>query len=776
MKHTPCLILLGASSCVWAGTFSGAAALDDTIGQAIRENRIPGAVLVVGHAGEIVYRKAYGYRAVLPAPEPMAPDTIFDCASLTKVVATTSALMKLFEEGKLRPNDRVTEYLPEFQGGKSEITVRNLLTHFSGLRPDLDLEPAWSGYETGIHRALIDKPAGPPGARFVYSDINFILLGEIVRRLSGETLPEYAAKTVFSPLGMRDTMFQPPDSLRPRIAPTEMVEKAHLLRGVVHDPTARYMGGVAGHAGLFSTAGDLARFCQMLLGKGVWQGRRIFSPLTIEKFTSPQSPPDQPILRGLGWDIDSPFSGERGDLFPIGSYGHTGFTGTSLWLDPRSNTYVILLTNSVHPNLRPAITSLRAKVATIVAASLGIETPGVSLTGYSETLSGAGLHREVTRNGQVRTGLDVWEEEGFRALQGKRVGLITNQTGIDREGRRNVDRMLASGVQVSALYSPEHGFAGREDHEGIGNTVDSNTGIKVWSLFADKDRRPTPEMLRGIDALVFDIQDIGARFYTYVSTMAYAMEEAARAKIPYYVLDRPNPITGVHVEPPLLDRDKLSFIGYFPLPLRHGMTMGELATLFNAENHVGADLTVVRMKGWERGDWFDSTGLPWVNPSPNIRGLTAALLYPGVALLEYSPNYSVGRGTDAPFEMIGADFIRGPELAAYLNQRWIPGVRFYPVRFQPSESHLARTEVEGVRFAVTNRESFDSARLGLEIAGTLLKLYPGRISLELNRQLIGSEETLRRLAAGEDPQTIRQVQQDTLQTFLSLREKYLLYR
>ena len=283
-------------------------------------------------------------------------------------------------------------------------------------------------------------------------------------------------------------------------------------------------------------------------------------------------------------------------------------------------------------------------------------------------------------------------------------------------------------------------------------------------------------MLRGIDALVFDIQDIGARFYTYVSTMAYAMEEAAKAHIPFYVLDRPNPITGVHVEPPMLDRDKLSFVGYFPLPLRHGMTMGELARLFNAENHIGADLTVVPMKGWERGDWFDSTGLPWVNPSPNIRSLTAALLYPGVAMLEYSPNYSVGRGTDAPFEMIGADFIRGTELAAYLNQRWIPGVRFYPVRFQPSASHLAGTEIHGVRITVTNRESCDSARLGLEIAAALLKLYPGKISLEPNRKLIGNEEVMRALAAGEDPEAIRQQQQDALQPFLRLREKYLLYR
>jgi uncharacterized protein YbbC (DUF1343 family) len=341
-------------------------------------------------------------------------------------------------------------------------------------------------------------------------------------------------------------------------------------------------------------------------------------------------------------------------------------------------------------------------------------------------------------------------------------------------------RLRASAWDSSPIIresiATEHGFAGKEDRENVGNAIDSKTGIKVWSLFTDKNHRPTAEMLRDIDALVFDIQDIGARFYTYVSTMAYGMEEAAKAHIPYFVLDRPNPITGVHVEPPILDRDKLSFIGYFPLPLRHGMTMGELAAMFNVENHIGAELTVVRMKGWERGDWFDSTGLMWTDPSPNIRSLTAALVYPGVAMLEYSTNYSVGRGTEAPFEMIGAGFIHGTELAAYLNQRWIPGARFYAVRFQPSSSHLAGTEIQGVRVEVTNRESLDSARLGLELAGALLTLYPGQISLDVNRNLIGSQETVRALVNGEDPRLIRQQQQDALQPFLALREKYLLYR
>jgi uncharacterized protein YbbC (DUF1343 family)/CubicO group peptidase (beta-lactamase class C family) len=759
-----------AACAVGAQTFSASPLLDRAVEQAIQEGRIPGAVLLIGHKGQIVHRKAYGKRALVPTPEPMTVDTIFDLASLTKVVATTSSLMKLFEEGKFRLNERVTQYLPEFMEGKSEITIRNLFTHFSGMPPDLALNPPWSGYQTGIRMAMNERPGAPPGEHFTYSDINFILLGELVHRLSGQMLSDYAREHVFLPLGMRETMFQPPASLIPRIAPTERDgPNGAPLRGIVHDETSRYMGGVAGHAGLFSTADDLARFCEMLLHNGELDGARLFSALTVEKFTTPQSPADQPILRGLGWDIDSPLSGNRGELFPIGSYGHTGFTGTSIWIDPVSNTYVILLANSVHPFRRPAITGLRGKVATITAAALGIDAPGVALTGYNETINGAGLHREVDRNILTLTGLDVLAAEGFQPLKGKRVGLITNHTGVDHTGRRNIDIMRAAGVNLVALFSPEHGFAGAEDRPDVGDTTDPATGIKVYSLYG-KTQRPTPELLGnelGLGALVFDIQDVGTHFYTYETTMAYAMEAAAKARIPYFVLDRPNPITGVHVEGPLLDRDQLSFVGYFPVPLRHGMTMGELAKLFNGENHIGADLTVVPMKDWQRGDWFDASDLPWINPSPNMRSLNAALLYPGVAMLEYSKNYSVGRGTDAPFEQIGADFIHGPELAAYLNRRRIPGVRVYATRLPTGE---------GVRFVITDRDNFDSARLGLEIAAALEKLYPGKIDFDVDKKLIGSAEVIRELAAGDDPRDIQQRMADSVAAFLKLREKYLLYQ
>jgi len=776
--------ILAALSCalLWVAslhgqTFSGAAAVDQQMERAVEDGLIPGAVVVIGHNGQIVYQKAYGSRALIPRREPMTLDTIFDAASLTKVIATTPSIMRLFEQGQIRLNDPVTKYLPEFQGGHSDITIRNLMTHFSGLRPDLDLKPAWSGYETGIQRALADKPAGPPGVRFVYSDINFILLGEIVHRLSGKMLNEYASENFYQPLGMRETTFLPAASLRPRIAPTEINPMTgQPLRGEVHDDTARYMGGVAGHAGVFTTAADLAKFAQMMLDGGQINGVRLFSPSTVEKFTTPQSPPDQPILRGLGWDIDSPYSSNRGELFPIGSYGHTGFTGTSVWIDPFSHSYLIILTNVVHPHRGHSLTSLRSRVATLVAASLGVTAPGVKLTSYNDTIVGPGLHREVDPKDEVLTGLDVLAENNFAALRGKRIGLITNQTGLSRDGKRNVDLMLAAGVRVTALFSPEHGINGAEDREHISDAKDSASGLPVFSLYNASSRRIQTEMLDNIDILVFDIQDVGARFYTYSCTMLYSMEEAARKHLPFFVLDRPNPITGTHVEGPMLDPDLESFTGCFEIPVQHGMTLGELAGMANGERKLGADLHVVEMRGWSRGDWFDATGLPWVDPSPNLRSLNAAILYPGLAMLEASPNYSVGRGTDSPFELLGADWIRGRELAGFLNGRFIPGVRAYPVRFRPSASNFSGKTIEGVRFVLTNRDTFDSARLGLEVAYALSKLYPGKIAWQNNRFLIGNHEVIKAMQDGADPRDVLQKMQDSIGRFVERREKYLLYR
>ncbi|HVW10709.1 MAG TPA: exo-beta-N-acetylmuramidase NamZ domain-containing protein [Bryobacteraceae bacterium] len=745
------LIALGCSAALAqsfpaAPAFPTAAELDSTISQSVREDKIPGAVLLIGHDGAVVYRKAYGERALVPVREAMTVDTIFDIASLTKIVATTSALMKLYDEGRFSPDDLVTKYLPEFQGGHSPITIRDLMTHYSGLRPDLELKPAWSGYETGIHRALTDKPAGPPEVKFVYSDINFELLGEIVHRLSGMPENDYVRKILFEPLGMKDTGYLPSPSLRPRIAPTEMQDDGAVLRGVVHDPTARYMGGVAGHAGVFSTADDLAKFCQMILDDGAG----LFHPETVKLFTSAASPKGQANIRGLGWDIDSVYSGNRGNLFPVGhSFGHTGFTGTSIWIDPQSKTYVILLANSVHPHVRPAITPLRRIVATLAAEGVG----------YSGVL----------------TGLDILEASNFKELRGRKIGLITNQTGMDRNGKRNVDLMVEAGLNVVALFSPEHGFAGVEDRPGIENTTDPKTGLRIWSLYGSTNR-PTPAMLAGIDTLVFDIQDVGVRFYTYESTMLYAMEEAAKAKIRFVVLDRPNPITGNRVEGPMLDKDQLSFVGAFPLPLRHGMTIGELARLENSELDLGADLQIVQMTGWKRDQWFDFTALPWVNPSPNIRNLNEAILYPALAMLEYSPNYSVGRGTSAPFEQIGADWIDGAALAAEMNARAIPGVRFHPVQFTPASSNFSGKTIQGIGFELTDRDRFSATTLGTELALALGKLYPGRIKWDASLRLIGNRRTMSAFESSASEADTMTAAQSGIAAFQQLRAKYLLYR
>ncbi len=343
-------------------------AIAAAVERAIADKKLPGAVVLVGRGDRVLYEKAVGQRALEPAPEPMTADTIFDQASLTKVIATTTSVMKLMEDGRIRMNDKVAAFVPGFERyGKADITIRQLMTHTSGLRPDLDLADSWSGYDTAIGLAIEEVPTSAPGARFVYSDINYILLGEIVRRVSGQPLNEFARAHIFAPLGMTDTMFLPADLLKPRIAPTEKCtpfgwpcEGANLqmLRGVVHDPTARRMGGVAGHAGLFSTAADVSIFCQMILNGGSYKGARILSPLTVDKMTTSA---DGRGGRGLGWDIDTAYSSNRGELLPIGSFGHTGFTGTSIWIDPQTKMYVVFMSNRVHPNGKGDVTPLRAQ-------------------------------------------------------------------------------------------------------------------------------------------------------------------------------------------------------------------------------------------------------------------------------------------------------------------------------------------------------------------------------------------------------------------------------
>jgi uncharacterized protein YbbC (DUF1343 family) len=778
------------------------ARIDATVAASIKNKELPGAVILVGHNGQIVWRKAYGSRAVEPQRETMTTDTIFDLASLTKIVATATSIMILIERGEVRLADPVVKFIPEMKGGgRDAITIEQLLTHVSGFAPDFDLRERWTGYDEAMKRLYREPLRNAPGARFVYSDINYIALGEVVHRVSGVTLDEFARANIFVPLGMRNTGFKPAANLTERIAPTEKrrgqmnylgdsgsdagMDGEQWLRGQVHDPTSFRMGGVAGHAGLFSTADDLAIFCQMILGGGSYRGARVLSPYGVATMTQPRAVSDSGAARGIGWDIATSFSANKGDLFPLGSFGHTGFTGTSLWIDPASDTFVVFLSNRVHPDGKGDVSSLRGRIASIVAGAITDTTPARGRAESSSTASEllASLARltspatrgstSIVADAQVLDGIDVLEGDNFAPIAGMRIGLVTNQTGRDRNGRPTIDVLFkAPGVKLTTLFSPEHGIRGLAD-EKVSDTKDEQTGLPIYSLYGEA-RRPKPEQLKELDAIVYDIQDVGARFYTYISTLGYILEEAAKARLPVFILDRPNPINGVDVEGPLADSDKLSFTAYHTIPVRHGMTVGELARLYNDQRKIGADVRVIRMQNWRRAMWFDATNLTWINPSPNMRSLTEATLYPGICLLE-TTNVSVGRGTNTPFELVGAPWLDGQKLASYLNARQIAGVRFVPVRFTPTTATHKDQECGGVNIVITDRTKLQSVGLGIEIAAALRQLYPSEWKIDGFVRLLANSDVFERLKRGDSAESIIRSWTNSLEQFRTARATALLY-
>ncbi|MEA2488576.1 MAG: hypothetical protein QOH21_368 [Acidobacteriota bacterium] len=692
------------------------AEIDATIGEAIAAKKLPGAVLWIERNG-VVYHRAYGNRALVPSIEAMTEDTIFDAASLTKVIATAPSIWWLIERKQIALDEPAKTYLPELID--RSITIRQLLTHTSGLPPSLERSDKWTGYEEGVRRALNTAPRNRPGAIFRYSDINYILLGEIVRRVSGQLLDAFAKREIFDPLGMHDTGFRPTASTR--IAPTEQTEEG-MLRGVVHDPTSRAMGGVAGHAGLFTTAADLAKFARAVL-------RGDFPRAMTER----QSPPEVAIQRAGGFDIDSHYSRPRGEHFSVGSFGHTGWTGPFLWIDPSSHTFYICLSNRVHPDGQGNVVALQRRLGTLVAESLRGVTwapPAVPRVRYS--LSG----------GEAQNGIDVLAASQYELLRGKRIGLITNQSAIDRYGNPTIDLLRsAPGVSLVALFTPEHGLRTIAD-DTVGDEIDPATRLPIWSLYGER-RKPSRQQLAGLDALVFDIQDIGTRFYTYISTMGLAMEAAAEARVPFIVLDRVNPIGGTVVEGPVTEGTP-DFVSWHPLPIRHGKTVGELAQLFRDERHIDVDLTVVAVKNWNHEQWQDEAGLPWINTSPNMRSLEAAALYPGIGLLERA--ISVGRGTDTPFEILGAPYIDGAALIAAVGP--LPGVRLDPVRFTPTASVHKGEPCGGVRITITDRRALRSVDVGLAIAAALVRLYGAKFPLDELQPLLRHKATLERLRTG----------------------------
>jgi SSS family transporter len=902
------------------------------LNDAVAAKKLPGGVVLIGHNGKVVFEHAYGNRKLAGEPgldgqpsaaEPMTEDTIFDMASLTKCLATATAIMQLYEAGKLQFDDPVAKYLPDFAAnGKEKVTIRQLLTHYSGLPEDVSVKDPWGlkapDKAEGIRRAMDSTLYGPPGINFKYSDINFITLGALVEKLSGEPLDVYAREHIFRPLGMLQTYYHPfdktcgptirigaaiypgskpigrigvaclPDTWSPYAIDPDTAPTAHddeskgdpslnpdfdqLLRGTVHDPTTRRMGGVAGHAGVFSTAHDVSLYAQALLDKLTRNtGPFPLKQSTLQLMTKPEQPATASTkatvftqdgkpttglpIRAFGWDINTAFSRPRGEIFPTtqidgtplpgipSSFGHTGFTGTTLWMDPSSDTYVILLANTVHPRGNSPISGVRGQVATAAAKALGLapgypKVPALGLTSTTKESGleplGSALARQATFIPPTQTGIDVLESAHYSALANLaahhnntlKLGLLTNQSGLDAHGTRTVDLLFTEapkavpGLILTTLFSPEHGISGTRDDEHVGNDIDTVTKLPVISLYGAKpaDRHPTHDSLKDLDAIVIDLQDAGVRFWTYEAAMGYFLEAAATERDQYHhpleiiLLDRPNLISGELVQGPVSDPGLESYVNYMPLPVRHGLTFGELARYINGERRLpsptspnvfsplGVPLTVIAMQNWTRGLYFDETHLPWTRPSPNLKSPTAAVLYPAIGLIE-TTNISVGRGTDTPFEHIGAcwpsskpanknapptpcapkDQVDGTKLAAYLNARHIPGVTITPTTFSVAEdaNHYPGhgQTLNGIHFSVARkaRNSLDTPQLGIEILSALQHLYPTRFNLARAATLVASINTMQSLNNKEDPRKIAADWLPELNDFKKRRQPYLLY-
>ncbi len=748
-------------------------AVDSAVDAWLAAGKLSGCVVVVGTQRDIVFRKAYGVRAAETVREPMTLDTVFDMASLTKAVATTSSVMVLVDRGLVGLDEPASRYLPELaRGNRADVTVRQLLLHTAGFVPDDPLSDYTGGHDTAWEKIVTSTPPSRPGERFVYSDVGFIVLGELVERVSGKDLNTFARENVFTPLDMRETGFLPDPALRPRIAPTE-IRNGQRIRGEVHDPRAYGLGGVAGHAGLFSSAKDMSRFAQSWLAKTAHPGGApLVSAQTFDAFTSPHDVPT--AIRGLGWDMMSPRTKSRGEGMSLRTYGHGGYTGTLLWIDPQPGFFVLFLSNRVYPNGRvpgaPVVTpgeaqELQAKIGAI-AASIVAPAPAPKVTPAPCD----------TKASDVLAGIDVLRADDFAALRGRKIALFTNDGARTKDGVRTLDVLAkAKDVTLVRVLSAEHGLAA--DREGsIADDRDSQTGTEIVSLYGSgsEEERMT-RALTGVDTLVIDIPDVGVRFYTYASTMRHALGPAARRGLRVILLDRPNPIDGEHVAGPLPDPSVKGLVHGSPLPVRHGMTLGELTRMFDAEDHLGTELDIVRVQGWRRSDYLDATGYAWAPPSPNLRNLTEATLYPGVALLE-GTNVCVGRGTDSPFELIGAPYIDGDVLARTLNARHVPGVSFSKVSFTPTTSVFSGQACQGVKLAVTDRASLDPVHVGVEMAAALATLYPTTFHTKDVQRLLASRAATDALTSGKQASDVEATWRKDLAAFRVKRDKYLLYR
>ena len=732
--------------------------IDRLVETALADAKMPGCVIVIGRSSGILFHKAYGQRALVPARAPMTENTIFDQASLSKAMVTATLIQKLIERGQLHLDDRASKYLPEFASrNKGDITVRQLLLHTSGLPIVNPLSDYADGPQAGLAHVFDQRLEAAPGQVYNYGDLGYIVLGALIERITGERLDKLARREIFQPLGMRETGYLPAVSQRYRIAPTEIAEERPipLIHGEVHDPRAWLLGGVAGNAGVFATADDVARFARMLLGEGQLDGVRILSRASFQELTRPQLLPGATI-RSAGWDVQSAYSKPRGRYLSPRAFGHGGYTGVSLWVDPELDLFVSFSSNRVHPNAEGNVIALEANITDAAVEAIQPIPPACD-----------------TPAPAVQNGIDVLRARGYEELRGHKVALITHRAAIAADGTTTLDVLSnAPEVNLVAILSPEHGLEAKDEGH-IGDTRDSRTSLPVYSLYGDT-LRPTKRMLSGVDLLVVDLVDVGTRYYTYMSTLHQALIAGAEQGIPVLVLDRPNPIGGVAVEGPLLDPGYENFVNHHRLPVRHGMTAGELAGLINEERKIGARLEVVDASGWQRGMLQPDTKLPWSNPSPNLRDLEATLLYPAIGLLE-STNVSVGRGTDRPFHVLGAPFIDSRALLRELRAAHLPGVEFAAVDFVPDADPHRGKQCHGITATVTDARAFEPVLTGLTLARGIWRQHTREWQTHKLMRLVGNQAVVQALFRGASVSELESLWRSELEAFRERRARFLRY-
>ena len=771
--------------------------LDSLVAQGLAEGAAPGAGLAVGRHGRLVHLRAYG-RIAADAQSPAITDsTRYDMASLTKVVATTTAAMILEDRGLLDIDKPVVHYLPELSAPeKSVITVRHLLAHNGGFRSGAPLWREFRGIPAFL-KAMNERPlAYTPGDSTVYSDWDLIMTGAIVERLAGQPLDVFLRTNVWEPLGMRDTGFNPlalapmpADSdctsvwradhpMLPQIAVQEMdtVYRRRMIHGLVHDENACALGGVAGHAGLFSSARDLAVFAQMMLNGGEYNGKRIVQQATVTRWTARQGRSS----RALGWDTPARGS-SAGRYFSPRSFGHTGFTGTSMWMDPERGVFVVLLTNRVHPtraNTRHE--PLRRAIADEVQRAI-IDAP----------LKEWNPPPPPRATSSVSVGADrLLTAEFSHLVNHKRVAVVANHSARLANGVHLVDALHGMpNVKLVALFGMEYNIRSNDyslTRDGE-RAIDPQTGVVKYNLYGEH-HKPTPEMLDGVETIVFDIQEVGARFYEHINILGFVMEAAAEKGIDVVVLDRPNPITGIKQDGFVTDDEFLYRFGsYARVPVIHGLTMAELARFYNGERElrggVSAKLNVVPMTGWRRAMWFDETGLPWRKPSPNLLTLQSLLAYTGTCLFE-ALNVSEGRGTDQPFEYIGAPWLDNVRAVELLNAVGLRGVTFDTVSFVPVQKpyhgrppEMAGEHVRGIAVRVTDRNAFEPYKAGVALVWAVHKLHPEKLvwNDSVLERLTATRRLKAQILAGRTPAEIFASWADEVAKFAQRSSKYRLY-